>query len=366
MPHDPLLTLATDALPDPSPPSQAATRSPWRWAARTVGLYAVTIWAVVTIVFLLPRALPGDPLQQLNDPGSSSFVEDPQSRQLALAYYGLDRPLIEQYRSYLAGLATGDMGWSISQTRPVSTLIGDRLPWTLLLVGSSMVLASAISFAAGVTAAWRRGSVTDKAFIVGLAGGRAIPEYALASALLILFAVKYRMFPMAGAQTAFARYPTTWDALKDTFNHLVLPVTSLTLGMAGNKFLIVRNSVISTLGEDYMLLARAKGLPPRLLKYRHSGRNVLLPFTTTLGVQMGFAVAGSILVEKVFAYPGIGTLVDGAVTARDYPLLQGLFVMLAVVVIATNLLIDLAYKWLDPRVARASPPSPCPPAGPGR
>ena len=352
MPRDPLLTLATEALPDPSPPAQAPpARSPWSSVARTVGLYAITIWAVVTIVFLLPRAIPGDPLQHLDDPDSGTFIEDSRSRELAMAYYGLDRPLLDQYGSYLSGLVNGDLGWSISQRTPVSTLIGRRLPWTLLLVGTSMVLASVISFLAGVTAAWRRGSVMDKALIVSLAGTRAVPEYAISSALLILFAVAWPVFPMAGAQTPFARYPSAWEAAKDIFNHLVLPMSALTLGLAANKFLIVRTSTISTLGEDYMLLARAKGLPPRLLKYRHSGRNVLLPFLTAFGVQMGFAVSGSLFVETVFAYPGIGTLVNSAVTARDYPLLQGLFVMLALVVIVANFLVDLAYKWVDPRVA---------------
>lgn len=351
MPRDPLLTLATEALPDPSPPRAPAVRSPWRSVARTVGLYAVTIWAVVTIVFLLPRAIPGDPLQHLDDPNSGTFVEDSRSRDLAMAYYGLDRPLLSQYGSYVSGLVDGDLGWSISQKTPVSTLIGRRLPWTLLLVGTSMLLASAISFIAGVTAAWRRGSVTDKALIVSLAGTRAVPEYAIASALLILFAVTWPILPMAGGQTAFARYPSSWEAAKDIFNHLVLPMSALTLGLAANEFLIVRNSAISTLGEDYMQLARAKGLPRRLLKYRHSGRNVLLPFLTALGVQVGFAVSNSLFVEKVFAYPGIGTLVDSAVTARDYPLLQGVFVMLALVVIIANFLVDLAYKWVDPRVA---------------
>ncbi|HEX2046785.1 MAG TPA: ABC transporter permease [Acidimicrobiales bacterium] len=351
MPNDPLLTLATDALPEPSPPPAPAARSPWRSVARTVGLYAITIWAVVTIVFLLPRAIPGDPLQHLDDPDSGAFVEDSRSRELAMAYYGLDRPLLDQYRLYLSGLVDGDLGWSISQRAPVGELIGRRLPWTLLLVGSSMLLASAVSFVAGVSAAWRRGSVTDKALIVSLAGTRAVPEYAIASALLILFAVTWPVLPMAGGQTAFARYPNGWEAAKDVFNHLVLPMSSLTLGLAANQFLIVRNSAISTLGEDYMLLARAKGLPPRLLKYRHSGRNVLLPFLTAFGVQVGFAVSASLFVEKVFSYPGIGTLIDSAVTARDYPLLQGLFVMLALVVIAANFLVDLAYKWVDPRVA---------------
>jgi peptide/nickel transport system permease protein len=214
-----------------------------------------------------------------------------------------------------------------------------------------MLVASAVSFLAGVTAAWRRGSVVDKAFIVSLAGARAVPEYAIASGLLILFAVAFPVFPMTGAQTPFAHYPSWWEQTKDIFNHLVLPAGALTLGLAANKFLIVRNTVISTLGEDYMLLARAKGLPRRLLKYRHSGRNALLPFLTAFGVQLGFAVSGSLFVETVFADPGIGTLVNAAVTARDYPLLQGLFLMLALVVIAVNFVVDLAYKWVDPRVA---------------
>ncbi|MDQ4070400.1 MAG: ABC transporter permease [Actinomycetota bacterium] len=350
MVNDPLLTLATEALPDPSPP-QATARSPWWSVARTVGLYAITLWAVATLVFLLPRAIPGDPLQHLDDPESGQFVEDARSRELAMAYYGLDRPLLVQYGSYLADLADGDLGWSISQKTPVGSLIAGRLPWTLLLVGTSMVLASTISFLAGVTAAWRRGSVVDKALIVSLAGTRAVPEYAIATALLIAFAVFLPVFPVAGGQTAFARYPNAWEATKDVFNHLVLPMTALTLGLAANQFLIVRNSVISTLGEDFMLLARAKGLPRRLLKYRHSARNALLPFLTAFGVQMGFAVSASLFVEAVFAYPGMGTLINSAVTARDYPLLQGLFLMLSLVVIAANFLVDLLYKWVDPRVA---------------
>ena len=126
-------------------------------------------------------------------------------------------------------------------------------------------------------------------------------------------------------------------------------MAALTIGLVAGKFLIVRNTTIATLGEDYMLLARAKGLPPRLLKYRHSGRNVMLPFLTALGVQAGFAVSGSLFVETVFAYPVMGTLVGSALTARDYPLLQGTFLMLALAVIAANFVVDMAYRWLDPR-----------------
>lgn len=328
-----------------------AHRRPWATWLRTAALYAVTLWAVVTLVFLLPRLLPGDPLQNLDDPGSGTFVYDAHTRARVGAYYGLDRPLLEQYGSYLSGLLRGDLGWSIAQNSPVSTLIARRLPWTLLLMGSALALSSVISFLAGVAAAWRRGGVADRALIVTLSTTRAIPEYAIATAMLVCFAVLLPWFPQSGAQTPFARYPSTWAAVSDVGRHLVLPLAALTLGLAANNFLIVRNTVVSTLGEDYMLLARAKGLPPRLLRYRHAGRNALLPFLTALGGETARIAAGAVVfVEVVFAYPGLGTLVSAAVTARDYPVLQGTFVVLALVVLVANLLVEMAYTLVDPRV----------------
>jgi ABC-type dipeptide/oligopeptide/nickel transport systems, permease components len=333
-------------------PGPAVVRRPWSRYLRTIALYAATLWAVATFVFLLPRLMPGDPLQSLDNPDSGTFVYDPQTRAKVAAYYGLDQPLTSQYGTYLSGLVHGDLGWSISQNTPVGTLIAGRLPWTLLLMGSALALSSTISFLAGVSAAWRRGGLADRALIVSLSAARAIPEYAMASLLLVCFAVLVPVFPTSGAQTAFARYPSPFVAVSDVLRHLALPLAALTLGLAANKFLIVRNTAISTLGEDYMLLARAKGLPPRLLKYRHSGRNVLLPFLTALGVQAGFAASGSLFVEAVFAYPGMGSLVNDAVTARDYPLLQGSFLVLALVVLLANLIVELAYSTIDPRVAQ--------------
>lgn len=350
---------ALHAAPAPAPPGRAGPAAPperagqhrsWTRYATTVGLYALTLWAVVTLVFFLPRLLPGDPLRQLDDPDSGSYVYDAAARDQVAAYYGLDRPLHEQYGAYLSGLSRGEFGWSISQNAPVGTLLQNRLPWTLLLTGSALALSSAISFLAGVHAAWHRGRFADRTLIVVLSTSRAIPEYAIASALLILFAVTWPVFPQAGGQTAFASYTSPVQAVGDVLHHLALPLLALTLGLAANKFLIVRNTVISTLGEDYMLLARAKGLPRRLLKYRHSARNAMLPFVTALGIQAGFAVGGSLFVEVVFAYPGIGTLVEGAVTSRDYPLLQGSFILLALVVLLANLVVELVYGKLDPRV----------------
>lgn len=339
----------TSTVTAPADPRRGRRRATY---LRTIGLYAITLWAVVTASFLLPRVLPGDPLRQLDDPDSGSFVYDASVRDRLAAYYGLDKPLASQYASYLADLGRGELGWSISQNTPVATLMRNRLPWTLLLTGSALLLSSAIGFLAGVTAGWNRGRFADRVLITGLSASRAIPEYALASALLIMFAVTWPVFPQAGAQRPFATYPSVFDAVGDVLLHLALPLTALTLGLAANKFLLVRNTVIGTLGQDYMVLARAKGLSRRLLKYRHAGRNAVLPFVTALGIQAGFAVGGSLFVEQIFAYPGMGTLVERAVFARDYPLLQGCFVLLSVVVLVANLAVELLYARLDPRAGR--------------
>jgi peptide/nickel transport system permease protein len=313
-------------------------------------LYLFTLWAVVTVVFLLPRALPGDPLQALDDPTSGTFINDPLARAKVAGYYGLDKPLVHQYGSYLAHLAHGDLGWSISQNAPVKRLIASRLPWTLLLVGSAVALSAALSFVAGIAAAWRREHLLDRSLIVTLSITRSIPEYALAALLLMCFAVFIPLFPQAGARTAFAEYPTVFDAIGDVLRHLALPLTALTLGLSAGQFLLVRNTAVSSLGEDYMVLARAKGLPRRLLKYRHLGRNALLPFLTATGPQAAVAIGPALFVEIVFAYPGIASLLSTAAGARDYPVLQAGFLVLALFVLTVNLVLDLVYGRLDPRV----------------
>jgi peptide/nickel transport system permease protein len=206
-----------------------------------------------------------------------------------------------------------------------------------------------VSFVAGVAATWRRGRITDRSLMVGMTVAHAVPEYAMAAVLLISFAVVFPIFPLAGARTAFADHGRFASWL-DIGRHLVLPASALTLSLLGTKFLLVRNTMISTLGADYMVLARAKGLPDRLLKYRHAGRNALLPFLTVVGIQAGYAVGGSVFVESVFAYPGMGTLILRAVEARDYPVLEATFLVFALMVLAVNLLLELIYARIDPRV----------------
>jgi len=344
----PLSAMVEERAPRSAPPPPA--RRPYlRVALRSVGLYALTMIAVVFVVFTLPRAMPGDPLAALNDPDNSLFVTDPVVRHNVEAYYGLDKPLPQQFLHYVTRLAHGDLGFSIARKTPVTDLIRSHLPWTLLLMGVSILLASVVSFVAGVTATWRRGGITDRSLMAGMTVAQAVPEYAMAAVLLILFAVVFPIFPLAGARTPFAQQGRIASWL-DIGRHLVLPATALTLSLLGSKFLLVRNTMISTLGADYMVLARAKGLPDRLLKYRHAGRNALLPFLTVVGIQAGYAVGGAVFVESVFAYPGMGTLILQAVETRDYPVLEASFLVFALMVLAVNLLLELVYARIDPRV----------------
>jgi peptide/nickel transport system permease protein len=330
------------------PPGRSRQRY-LRAALRSVGLYALTMTAVVFLVFCLPRAMPGDPLAALDDPDNSLYVNDPVVRHNVEAYYGLDKPLAAQFEHYVGRLVHGDLGFSIARKTSVSRLIRARLPWTVLLMGISIVVASVVSFLAGVAATWRRGRITDRSLMIGMTVAQAVPEYAMAAVLLILFAVAIPIFPLAGARTPFAEHGLVGSWL-DIGRHLVLPASALTLSLLGSKFLLVRNTMVSTLGADYMVLARAKGLPDRLLKYRHAGRNALLPFLTVVGIQAGYAVGGAVFIESVFGYPGMGTLILSAVEARDYPVLEASFLVFALMVLAVNLLLELVYARIDPRV----------------
>ncbi len=326
----------------------------WRTAAaRALALHLVALLAVVSLVFALPRAMPGDPLAALQDPSSSLFLTDPDVRERLAAQYGLDRPLVAQYVDYLTDLVRGDLGWSIERRSPVASLVGDHLPWTLLLLGTALLVSAAVSFFSGVSAAWNRGRARDRFLLLAMAGTRAVPPYAIAALLLVVFAVLVPVFPLSGATTAFADYASPWAQVADVAHHLALPAAALTLVLVGGTFLLVRNTTISALGEDYMVLARAKGLPTRLLKYRHAGRNALLPFLALMAAELGFVVGPSIFVEAVFAYPGMGSLILRAVVARDYPVLEAAFLVLAVVVLVANLVVELTYARLDPRTVAA-------------
>lgn len=313
------------------------------------GLYVLTLLVVFALNFALPRIMPGDPLDQLGDPGNTQFVADDETRARVLAYYGLDRSLPEQFGAYLSGLAHGDLGYSIRYNAPVSALIAGRLPWTLLLVLISLAFASVIALVGGVEAAWHRGGAADRAIVAGFIVAESVPVFVVGILLTLVFSVRLGWFPLGGAFRPFSTAGPIGTVL-DVLSHLALPVATLTLSLVGTKFLLVRASVVTVLGEPFMTVARAKGLGEGALRYRHALRNALLPFVTQLSLQLGFAMGGAVLIETLFAYPGMGRLLFDAVAYRDYPLIQGTFLVISASVLLANLAVEALYRRIDPRL----------------
>ena len=228
-------------------------------------------------------------------------------------------------------------------------MIAERLPWTLLLACTALGLATATGLAAGVYAGWRRGRGIDTALLSLFLGIRTLPAFFLGSLAVFVFAVQLHWLPLGGAETPFSQAEPlghTWDVVR----HLILPAAVMAAQFAGGQFLVMRAGMVSELGADYLLLGRVMGLPERRLERHHAARNALLPVVTVAALELGFAVTGSIFVETVFAYPGIGRLLFDAVAYRDYPTIQGCFLLLTISVVTINLLADLLYGRLDPRV----------------
>jgi peptide/nickel transport system permease protein len=313
--------------------------------------YLVTLWVVLTLNFLLPRLLPGDPLSALLDPESSDYVFDAEVRAALEAHYGLDRPLPAQYGAYLHGAVTGDLGHSIRLNQPVGDLIADHLPWTLLLTGTALILAALLGLAGGSEAAWQRSSAVDRLLTAASVVAGNAPVYFVGMLLLIVFGAELGWLPLAGGRTPFAHGNGPLAAALDIARHLILPATTLTLSLLGIQFLLVRNNMVGILGEDFMLVARAKGLRPARLKWNHALRNALLPFVAHLAAHAALAITGAVFVETLFQYPGMGRLIFEAVAARDYPVIQGVFLVVAIVVVTANLLADWLNARLDPRLA---------------
>lgn len=312
--------------------------------------YLVTMLLLVTVNFVLPRALPGNPIEAQLAAGSPTYVYDDQARDQLTRYYGLDRPVAAQYGEYLRGLVTGDLGVSTTNRRPVVDLVGERLPWTLLLMGAATLLATVLGAVAGVQSGWRKGRRIDGGLLALFVTLQNVPVYLLATFVLGLFAVGLGWLPLAGGSTPFAAYGPLGQ-VGDVVRHLVLPAGVLAAHLAAFQYLLVRASMVSELGADYLLLGQAKGLRARRLQYRYAARNALLPVVANTAVTLSAAVTGTVFVERVFAYPGIGRLLFDSIGSRDYPVLQACFLVLAIMVVSLNLLADLATRRLDPRTA---------------
>lgn len=307
------------------------------------------MFVLVTVNFMLPHALPGKPLEALSDPRSSTYVGDDARRSAVEDYYGLGTSTASQYRHYLSGLAQGDLGTSIRQNVPVATLIGQRLPWTLLLGGSALLAATLGGMLAGIHSGWRRGTATDRRLVSAIVALESAPVFFLASGLSFVLAVRLGWLPLGEARTPFSQSWAWPRQVLDIGRHLILPATVLALQFAGFQYLVMRSSMVGELGSDHLMLGRAKGLPDRVVKYRYAARNALLPAVSVLALQVGVLLTASIFVETVFSYPGLGRLMAESVGSRDYPTMQGVFLALTAVVLAANLTADLAIRRLDPR-----------------
>lgn len=310
--------------------------------------YAVAFAVILALNFLLPRMMPGDPLQAIY--GDDALLRmTPQLKARIVERFALDKSLAHQFGAYLSGLARGDLGYSYYFSAPVLKVIMGRLPWTLLLVGSALVVSTILGVLMGIESGWRRGGRLDRGMLTGLVALNGFPDFFLGMVLLLVFGATIGLFPLAGALTPYSGYRGATLVL-DVLHHLALPLTALTMGHLAGGYLLTRNTMITVLKQPFMLAARAKGLSERTQRYRHAGRNSMLPVLTRTGLWMGRLVTGVLFTEVVFAYPGLGQLTYDALTARDYPVLQGVLFMVTVTVLLANFVVDLLYPKLDPRV----------------
>ncbi|HBG95360.1 MAG TPA: glutathione ABC transporter permease GsiC [Chromatiaceae bacterium] len=299
--------------------------------ASRLGSALLVMLGVCTLVFLLIHLIPGDPVTAML--GESARPADQQALRLAL---GLDRPLAEQYASYLTGLLQLDLGYSFQDQRPVAGILGERLPATLQLAGASLLLALMLAVPLGLLAAYRNGSPWDAGAMTFSLLGISIPNFWLGPLLIMVFSLWLGWTPVSGNDQPLS---------------LLLPAVTLGTALSAVLARMVRASVLEVLGEDYVRTARAKGLSEFAVLRRHALRNAWLPVLTLVGLQLGGLLGGAVITETVFAWPGVGSLLVESIQARDFPLVQGCVLLISLVYVFVNMLTDLAYTWIDPRIA---------------
>ena len=306
-----------------------------------------SIVLIVILNFLLFRLMPGSPERVLlRNPNLTA-----ETIAAARERWGLDKPLYEQFVSFAGSTLTGDLGYSFKfRGQPVTEVILGRLWPTLLLVGLAELVAIIVGLALGAYAGWKRGSMADRVGNGASLVLYSMPYFVIGMPLIIIFAAGLGWFPTSGMSTAGMRYDNILEAVVDVGSHLVLPLTTVALGLIGGYSILMRSSIIETRGEDYVMTARAEGLRPGRILRSHVFPNALLPTVTIIAINLGYVVAGTLTAEIVFSWPGLGTLTYDALAARDYPVLQGVFLLLSVSVVLFNLAADVIYSFLDPRV----------------
>lgn len=320
---------------------------------RRVGFYLIAFWASITLNFLIPHLAPGNPAIALL--GRFQGRISPQALHALEIQFGVTNdPLWVQYVQYITNLLHGNLGLSITYfPTPVSTLIAQELPWTLVLVSISLLISFGVGTLLGVFIAWRRGSLADSVLPPMLTFISAIPQFLLALVVLYVLGFSLNLFPLHGGYDLSVTPGWTWDFITSAIQHALLPaITFVTVSLSG-WMLGMRNAMMTTLAEDYVVMAEAKGLSQPRVMFAYAARNAILPNVTSFAMALGSVVTGQLLIEIVFSYPGIGFALLQATNNSDYALMQGIFLLLTLVVLGANFLVDLIYVALDPRVRRA-------------
>jgi peptide/nickel transport system permease protein len=325
-----------------------------RFLLRRLGFYAIAAWAALTLNFFLPRLMPGDPATALFARFRGRL--GPEAMQALRETFGLtDAPLWQQYVTYLGHALRGDFGVSVAYfPAPVVQVIGTALVWTIFLAGTAVVVSFVLGTLLGVVSAWWRRGWVDGLMPPVLVFLGALPYFWLAMVVLYVLGFALGWFPLGHAYSDDITPGFTFAFVSDVAAHAVLPVGTIVIATMGGWLLSMRNTMITVLGSDHVNLARAKGLHPARVVLRYAARNALLPSVTGFGMALGFVLGGSLLTEVVFSYPGQGYLLVQAVRNQDYPLMQGIFLVITLAVLGANWLVDLVYLWLDPRIRDAA------------
>ena len=322
-----------------------------RYVTRRLGLFVITLWAALTVNFAIPRVMPGNEAQAVL---ATFRGVNPSALHALEIEFGVNvhQNLVVTYFQYLGNSFTGQFGLT-AQRVPVMTEIISKLPWTLGLVGVTTVLAFTIGTLVGVLSAWFRGSRLDGVLPPIMFIAASVPVFFVALLLILIFAVTLGWFPLGGNVSLGATASLSFGYIGDVIQHAILPAVSLVIVTAGLWIFSMRNNMITTLAEDYVKMARAKGLPTWRIMFDYSARNAILPTLTGFAMQLGLVLGGAILVEYTFSYPGLGYLFYTSTTAHDLPLMQGLFLFYTLAVLICVLLADLATAVLDPRTRDA-------------
>lgn len=322
-----------------------------KFVLRRLGFYLAALWSGVTINFFLPRLLPGDPVQVIFGGAGARPLNPEQVESVRRALGISDAPLIEQYFIYLGNLLRGELGVSFSRyPATVGEVIGQGIGWTLLLGLTSLIISFVLGNLLGIYVAWRRGSLADAITPPVLMFIGAFPAFF--TALLVVYYFGYVLEWIPKSRAFDLNLPRGWNLpfILSVLKHLVAPAFVSVLVSIGGWVLGMRNMMMVVLAEDYITVAEAKGLSQSRIMLHYAGRNALLPAVTSFGLSLGHVIGSQVLVENVFGYPGIGYLLTASVTQLDYPLMQGLFLIITCTVLLANFMVDLLYTWLDPRV----------------